>query len=491
MYGAPLIGGMGRRVAPPCRQARARRRHSTAAGLTVLVLGASLGLAGCASPPKTDLRLPAAYEAPATAPAAQADLDRWWTQFGDPRLDQLVDEALAHGLDAQAAAARLAEARAAKSGALTGFLPQGDPSASYLKQHGKTGGVTSDLKITTGDFDVSWQVDLFGRLPTANRVAKADFAAARFAYEGSRAAVAAEVADSYFQARGLAIQLEDARESARVQKELFEMTGRRARAGLSAAADADRIAGDLSQSNARVAGLEAQLQTQKRALLILVGRVVEPTASLPIAAEVGAAPAPPTLVPGDLLTRRPDVREARARLESASGRANLARLSFLPTISFIPGVGYSRTQPGAAGAVTTNLGLALSQPLLDMPRLLSQLGVQKAQATQAAIAYEQTLRQAFKESEAALVGLDADRRQIAVLTDGEGRAERAYRAARANYGRGLTDLQTTLSAEQAWRATRTQLTSAQVQAVRRAVQAYQALGGGWSADRNPTVTSAQ
>lgn len=471
MNGAPWIGGGGR--------------------LALLALTSATALSACAGAPKTDLRLPAAYEAPASA-TASAGLDRWWTQFHDPLLDQLIDQALADGLDAQAAAAKLAEARATKSGALTNFLPQGDPSGSFLKQRSKTRGVTSDLEIATGSFDVSWQVDLFGRLPTANRVAKADFAAARFTYEGARAAVASDVADTYFQARGLAIQLDDARESARVQKELYDTTARRARSGLSAAVDADRIAGDLSQSNARVASLEAQLQTQKRALLILVGRVIDPTASLAIDADVGAAPAPPVLVPGDLLTRRPDVREAQARLTSAAGRANLSRLAFLPTINLIPGVGYTHTSPFAvSNAATASIGLAVSQPLFDMPRLLSQLGVQNAQATQAAINYERVLRRAFQESEAALVGLDADRRQIEALTDGATRAERAYRASRANYGRGLTDLQTTLSAEQAWRTTRTQLTTAQVQAVRRAVQAYQALGGGWPVDRYSSVASAK
>lgn len=471
MQGAPWIGG-GRR-------------------LVLLALASTVALSGCAAAPEADLRLPAAYEAPATASDA-AGLDRWWIRFNDPLLDQLIDEALADGLDAQAAAAKLAEARATRAGALTSFLPQGDPNGSYLKQSSKTRGVTTDLKITSASFDVSWQLDLFGRLPTASRVAKADLAAARFTYEGARASVASDVADTYFQARGLAIQLEDARESARVQKELYDMTERRARSGLSAAVDADRVAGDLSQSSARVAALEAQLQTQKRALLILVGRVVDPTASLAIDASVGTAPAPPAFVPGDLLTRRPDVREAQARLASAAGRANLARLAFLPTINLVPGLGYTHTSPfTTSNATTASLGLAVSQPLFDMPRLLSQLGVQNAQATQAAISYERTLRQAFQESEAALVNLDADRRQIDMLADGEARAQRAYRAARANYGRGLTDLQTTLSAEQAWRTTRTQLTSAQVQAVRRAVQAYQALGGGWPVDRYPSVASAK
>lgn len=477
MHGAAPNGGGG-------------RRHGARSAMVALAAG--IALSACAAPPKTDLALPLAYETSGTQAVATTDLDRWWTRFNDPLLDQLIEEALKGGLDAQDAAAKLAEARATKAGALTAFLPQGDPSGSYLKQQSKTRGVTSDLKTTRGSFDVSWQVDLFGRLPTAARAAKADFAAARFNYEAARAAVAADVADTYFQARGLAIQLEDARQSARVQKELYDMTARRAVSGLSASIDADRIAGDLSQSNARVASLEAQLQTQKRALLILVGRVVDPTASLALDATVGVPPAAPTLVPGDLLVRRPDVREAQARLTAASGRANLSRLAFLPTINLIPGLGYTHTSPSTVSkAATASIGLAVTQPLFDAPRLLSQLGVQNAKATQAAIAYERTLRQAFQESEAALVGLAADRRQIDVLFEGSARAERAYRASRANYGRGLTDLQTTLSAEQAWRTTRTQLTTAQVQAVRRAVQAYQALGGGWPVDRYSSVASAK
>ena len=91
------------------------------------------------------------------------------------------------------------------------------------------------------------------------------------------------------------------------------------------------------------------------------------------------------------------------------------------------------------------------------------------------------MQTAYGEAENALVRLDADRRRVALLAEGAARAERAYEAARIRYQRGLGDLQTALSAEQAWRASRAQLTAAQVQAVRRAVQAYQAVGGGWPA----------
>jgi outer membrane protein, multidrug efflux system len=88
---------------------------------------------------------------------------------------------------------------------------------------------------------------------------------------------------------------------------------------------------------------------------------------------------------------------------------------------------------------------------------------------------------AFQEAESALVTLDADKRRVALLTDGEARSRRAFEASRLGYERGLIDLQTTLNNEQAWRAVRAQLTAAQVQALRRTVQAYKALGGGWPA----------
>jgi outer membrane protein TolC len=130
------------------------------------------------------------------------------------------------------------------------------------------------------------------------------------------------------------------------------------------------------------------------------------------------------------------------------------------------------------------------QPVLDIPNVLAQNRIYSARAQQSAAAYEKAVQTAFSEAEGALVRLDADRRRVALLTDGEARAQRAFNAARLGYSLGLNDLQTTLSSEQAWRATRTQLTSAQVQAVRRAVQAYKAIGGGWSVGEAPSTPQA-
>jgi outer membrane protein TolC len=131
------------------------------------------------------------------------------------------------------------------------------------------------------------------------------------------------------------------------------------------------------------------------------------------------------------------------------------------------------------------------QPLLSIPKLLAELKAQNARTEQAVIAYEKAVQTAFSDSEGTLVRLDADRKRVALLTEGELRAARGYRASKIGYDRGLTDLQTALSAEQSWRLTRSQLTAAQVQALRRTVQAYKALGGGWPAERFPTQAQAR
>jgi NodT family efflux transporter outer membrane factor (OMF) lipoprotein len=460
---------------------------------TLPIVAAALALAACGSAPKADLRLPAAYEAPqpAAAPAAIATLDRWWTNFDDPQLTGLIEQTLAANPDARSAAARLREARADRESALLAFLPKGDLDAQAKRTDSKQvsgtflnfpGYASSGVsKSDYANLNVSWELDVFGRIFAADRAANAEVAAARFDYEGVRASLAAQTADAYFQVRGLAIQLADARESARIQRELYDLADRRAKAGLAATAEPDRIAGDLAQSEAQATQLEAELQVERRTLLTLAGRIVEPTTNIAAPPDVGRPPEVPASLPSQLLGRRPDIRQAEERLKASLGRRDVARLAFLPTFTLIPGIGWQKqTQPGFSTESTSwTIGAAATQPVLSIPRLLADLKVQNAQAEQAAAAYEKIVQTAFGEAEASLVRLDADRRRVATLTDGEVRAARASRAARLGYERGLNDLQTALSAEEAWRAVRSQLTAAQVQAVRQAVTAYKALGGGW------------
>jgi NodT family efflux transporter outer membrane factor (OMF) lipoprotein len=448
--------------------------------------------------------MPSAYEAPGGAAAlAPVQLDRWWLLFKDPQLEALEDEAFRLSPDARTASARILEARAARGSQIAQTLPTGDVTGKVSHERASNIGAGSDNLIPVGgttdsrtlNFDVSWEVDLFGRLAVARKVAKANYAAARFDVEGARASLAASVADNYFLARGLAIQLADARETARIQAELEKVAAEKADIGLGAASDADRVAGDLAQANAQVETLQAQLHAAQRQLLILVGRPFEPTASLPADAGVYEPPATPAAVPGDLLTRRPDVRESEEKFRAEAGTAKLRHLAIFPTFTLLPGLGLSSvSSPGVAfippstlipQQQTTSLGFwsvagGVTVPVLDIPRLLYDAKAEDARTEQAAIAYEKTVQTAYGEAENALVALAASERGANVLAAGEVRAHRASEAARRRYGMGLDDITATLSAETAWRTTRSALTSARVQALRQAVATYKALGGGWA-----------
>ena len=475
--------------------------------LACLALPACLTLGACAHVRAPETALPAVFEGergPADrAPAGAIDLDRWWLAFKDPQLTGLIDQALARNPDAKSAAARLAEARANRIESLTHYLPQGDVQGSQRRTDTKqlagtvfnipgfsSSGVSDASAV---NLNASWEVDLFGRFFATSKAVNADLAAARFDYEGARASLAANVADSYFQARGLAIQLADAHESQHIEQELYDSAIKRAQVGIAPTSDADRVAGDLAQAKAQAEALTAQLQVERRTLLILAGRIVEPTSNIAVEASVGDLPPVPDMLPSELLKRRPDVREASARVAAATGRSQLDVLSFLPTLDWTPGLTWQKqSQPGfSVTAESVINGGAFIQPLFSIPRLFSELKAQDARSEQAVIAYEKAVQTAFADSEGALVSLDADRRRVVLLTDGEVSASRGYKAAKLGYDRGLTDLETALSAEQNWRTIRAQLTAAEVQAARRTIQVYKALGGGWPAEHFPTDKQAR
>ena len=487
------------------------------AALILLAGAAALAVQGCASGArKPDVTLPVAYEAPAgTADLSVQNLDSWWLIFGDEELNGLEAQALKASPDVKTQIARLKEAAATRNSNILQTLPTGDLTGGASRQTTTdlggaandlfpVGGVTQDENL---DFKVSWELDFFGALADARRAAKADYAASRFDIEAARASLVANVADSYFQARGLAIQLDDANDTLRIENDLLRSTTIKAERGLGPQSDADRIAGDAAQAKSQVEDLKSQQHAAARLLLILVGRGTVPVENLPLAADVPDPPPLPNAVPGELLSRRPDVREADEKMRSAAIRTKLAKEELFPNLTLQPALGLAKEVAPGVGVIQNALGLFffpqeqttttdywsvgvnLDQPVLDIPRLLQDAKAQGARTEEAVVAYEQAVQTAYGDAENALVELSSDETRIGLLEDGEARARRAYDAERTRFKLGIDDITTVLSAEQTWRTDRTELTAERVQALRRAVQTYKALGGGW--DYQTTKTAAR
>jgi outer membrane protein TolC len=240
-----------------------------------------------------------------------------------------------------------------------------------------------------------------------------------------------------------------------------------------------------------VSDLESQAIVSRRLLLALLGVGTDPLDSLPITDELRAPPAVPAGLPGELLERRPDVREARERLVAENADLKLNELAQLPTLTLQPEALISHAPSLLGGPVTLGtlgIGAGLTQPIFDLPNIRGQIAAQDARALQAAIAYEDSLQNAYAETENAMATLAADERRIDQLTRAEADARWALEAAQSQYAAGTSDLPSTLLAEQTWRAARLQRTGVQVEALRRSVQLFKALGGGWAAP--PTAVAA-
>jgi len=470
------------------------RKHLALAALLPL-------LAACASEPripKPNAVLPASYQLQPTPAPADTSIDRWWMLYNDPQLQHLVEEALHNAPDARSALSRLEQAKAVRYSALSAFWPKGQAQAQYDRTGTTTLAGPPPLNIPNfgtfnltnagvldsygGNFNVTWELDLFGRAAATRKKANADLAAARFDFEASRTSLAANVADQLFQARGLAIQLDDAKEEAEIERQLADVARKKAQFGFGATSDADQADSQLAQTRAQVVDLTTQLYAARRTLLVLIGHGGDPVESLPTVPDVGVAPPIPASVPGQLLARRPDVREAAAQITSAKSAYRLDQLALFPTFNLTPGVGLtSATELGSAVLSDSwTLGATAAQPILDIPRLMAQIRVQGAQATQAVIAYEKAVQTAYGESDNALVQLGSDEERVRLLKTGEAEGLSAYAASKKRYQAGIDDLTTVLTAERTWRSARTALTGAEVQALRRSVQAFKALGGGWT-----------
>jgi outer membrane protein TolC len=293
--------------------------------------------------------------------------------------------------------------------------------------------------------------------------------------------LATQVANALFQARGDAVQLADARETYRIAQELARSADLSAAHGITSSSDAARLESDAASDAAAVVRDEAVERADRRTLLTLIGHATDPLESVPIEAVAAIPPDPPATTPGELLRRRPDVREAEARLQSAAGTLDLDRLGLYPDFTLNPSIQYAKTGGAydSASTIWTIAGNA-TLPVLDRPRLLAAVRAQRAVGEQDVIAYEKAVQDAYRDAENGLYTLQAARKSLADLLVAVQRARFAFDAKRRGYDLGLTDLTTLLTAETTWRQALLAYNSAEVTTLTDSATLFQALGGGWS-----------
>jgi NodT family efflux transporter outer membrane factor (OMF) lipoprotein len=400
----------------------------------------------------------------------------WAATFGDPRLDVLITEAVAHNPDLLVAAARIEAAAQYVEFAESKLYPQ----VNFLARGG--GEMSGDQSgLTGGGIFADWEVDLWGRVRAGKAANVATYEATVADTEYARQSIAAMVAKSYFLAIEAGLQEALAEEMVATSEQLVMLAGERLRIGRGDGFDAALSRANTESFRDTVLQLTLAREQALRALEALLGRY--PAADVDIAPELAKAPAPiPAGLPSELLERRPDVVAADRRVAAAFYRLKEARAARLPTLSLTASVNsvsselfvlQERENP------VWSAGAALLAPVYNGRGLKTQVQIRTAEQRQAIADYGRIGARAFGEVENALSAeLYAGRREE-VLTRAAAANQEALVLARTRYDIGSGDLRAVQQQQVAVHSSRATLVRVQADRLVQRVNLYLALGGGF------------
>lgn len=451
--------------------------------------------------------LPARFQADASPPGAgeEESLDAldaqgpWWRSFDDASLATLVEEALVHNLDLRAGVARVlaAQAEARIAGAdrlptLGAGVNAGRSRQIYVGLPVPGGDVLESTSTSYGvSLDVSWELDLWGRLAAQAGAAEADLVATLQEHRALRHSIAGQTAKTFFAWQEARQQLRVAQSSEASYASTLELVERRYASGLTSVFEVRLAETDLAVARALVEERSGALERVVRQLQILVGRYPDGTivddAELP-----EPPPTPPAGAPGQLIARRPDLAAAEARLAAADERLYAARAALYPRLSLSGAVGRTSNRTGDLfdpDFSIWSVAAGLTQPLFQGGRLRAGVDLADAGVVGALASFESSLLAALGEVEVALVGERRLERLEAAQAIARDRAEAASELARTRYEAGLTDLLEVLEAQRRALGAESSLLDVRRRRLDQRVDLHLALGGGFGPVRSEKPSS--
>jgi len=451
-------------------------------------------LAACASPPEMrDVAPPFPLPSAWTAGGAGGEMgvnNAWWKEFNDAVLDRLVAEALARHPSLAAAEARVRQSLALAEMAGADLVPhvsagaQGGKSRQYMGQIPMLSS-TITSRSYGASLNLSWEVDLWGRIRAGQAAALADVQGRKALLHGAALSLAAQTTKAYFAATEAGIQLEIARATHDSAASLARRIRDRFNRGLRNALDVKLAENEVAGTLAQVAATRRLRDGAVRQLEVLAGRY--PSAGLIPATVLPGLPGPPPAgVPADLLGRRPDMAGAERRLAAAEARTREASASLYPRISLTGSTGLASDDVGdilKGDYSVWSLAANLAAPLFEGGRLRANVKLQEARHDEARAGFAQNALVAFQEVESALAAEHLAGEQVSALKKAVEEAGAGLRLSEERYLAGLADILSVLEARRRHFSARSLLLDAQRKRLGYRVDTYVALGGGFSRDR--------
>jgi NodT family efflux transporter outer membrane factor (OMF) lipoprotein len=428
-------------------------------------------------------------------PSDQTSRGNWWEIFGDPELNKLEEQISGSNQNLKVAEARFRQARAAIRFNRASQFPTitTAPSASYVKNSDFSPNLPSKIQQSSkGDFvlpfDLSYELDLWGRVRRSVAAAREEAQATAADYETAKLSLEAELALDYFELRSADAQKQLLDDTVKAYTDNLQLTLNRFKGGVAPKADVAQAQTQLDTTRVQDTDVTVQRAQFEHAIAILIGK---PPAEFRLAAAPlnYQPPSTPIGLPSELLQRRPDVAAAERRVAEANQQIGIARAAYFPTVTLGGTAGFSGSQgsnwfgwPSGFWAV----GPALAQTLFDAGRRRATSESARANYDAAVATYRQTSLTAFQEVEDNVAALrilenETQQQQQAVASSQE-----SLQLFTNRYRGGVDTYLQVITAQTIELANERNAIDIQRRRLDASVLLIKALGGGWNVSNLPT-----
>jgi multidrug efflux system outer membrane protein len=472
---------------------------------TNILLGAlasslAVALPGCMVGPnyaRPAVEQPAAFKSqPATTQSAPPIEARWWLPFNDPQLNQLIATANESNQTLRQAVARVDQARALTRVAASFQVPTVTADPSYTRTRnsanrpsvvtGTPSGKASTFNTWQIPFDLTYEVDVWGRVRRSVEASAAQATASADDLAVVRLTVATDVATDYYMLRALDSQEQILQETVAAFTEQVRVVSAQLKNGLVGPIDLYQAQAQLEATQAQWRDVQRARADVEHALAILCGKPA-PTFSVAVNPLLEAAPpGVPVGLPGQLLTRRPDVAEAEQNVVSFNAQIGVATAELYPTFTLTGTAGFESASASHIldwQSRMLAIGPGVSIPIFEGGRLRANLDAVKAQYQQAVAAYVNQVLTAYGDVEDALTDLHALTDEVARMRAAVKASQDYVRTARIQYKQGLVTYLIVIDAERTLLTNQLTLSQDLNQQMAASIHVIKALGGGWVEDR--------
>jgi NodT family efflux transporter outer membrane factor (OMF) lipoprotein len=421
----------------------------------------------------------------------EVNLSQWWRVFDDPVLDRLIEMAYEQNLSVREAGARVLAARAQRDFAVGNLFPQTQEAAGAYsrnkisQEQAGTAALPSWFSDWNAGFNLSWELDFWGRFRRAVESADAELDASIEDYDDVLVVLLADVATNYVQYRTFAQRLFYANANAEIQEKSYRLAKDKQEAGATTERDTQQAKQVLEQTRSLIPVLEIGMRQANNRLCELLGMPPKDLAA--ILGEGKDIPEPPLEIavgiPADLVRRRPDVRRAERLAAAQSAQIGIAEAEFYPHISINGSIGVAADQFkelfDTPDAMTGSIGPSFRWNILNYGRLTANVEFQDARFQELAFAYQNSVLTAAREAEDGIVAFLKSQEQASRLVASVEAASRTVEITAEQYRQGAVDFTPLFLFQDILTEQQDQLAAARGNIALGLISTYRALGGGW------------